>query len=427
MRKPLFTMAVSLLLVLFVAIPGVARGYLSDLAGHWSAGLVSALEARGVISGDPQGRFMPEAPLTRAQMAKLFAVGLGYEAEALELQKHPSRYTDLPSRHWARGYVEVVTELGIAEGYPGGQFRPDEPVTRSQLALFLVRATGLTDRARLARLEPTPYKDDSQIPSWARGAVFVARAEGLMTGTPEGFFNPNQPVSRAEGSATIFRLLARNGSLYHLSGTLVRYDPVQRSGTVRDALGQERPFTMEPDATYLRQGSPAGPDQVRPLDQVFVVLNEQGRGSFLEARYQDLLVERARFENGGLSLMLPSGERLFRQVQPGALIFLNGRQVRLDSLPDSGPVYLLLDQITGEVRLVDAVDAPTEGIFVGLQADGTQVGVLVDNSHRSYEAAPDLVVISGGQRTGLSDLVIGDPVRVAVDEKGRLTYIEVTR
>lgn len=430
MKKPIFYVVILGLLVASVAMPPVApvaQGYLSDLTGHWAATLVSALEARGVVGGDPQGRFAPEESLTRAQMAKLFAAGLGYEAEARELQKHASRYSDLPAWHWGRGYVEVASELGIANGFPGGEFRPDEPVTRAQLAMFAIRSSGLAERARLARLEPTPYKDDAEIPAWARGAVFVARAEGLMSGTPDGYFRPNQPITRAEGAATVFRLLARNGALFHLAGTLVRYDPGTGSGTVRDSLGQERPFTMETTPTYMRQGVPVLPEQVRVLDQVFLVLGEDGLGRFLEARYQDLLADRVTVQDGALSLTLPSGDLEFRSIQPGALMFLNGRPARLEELSGVGPAYLALDQVTGEVRLVDAVKAPVQGIYVSFQPQVDQVDVVVQGERRSFPLGPEPVVVRDGRRAGITDLAGGEQVRLALDEAGRLTYMEVMR
>ncbi|MFZ5778009.1 MAG: S-layer homology domain-containing protein [Bacillota bacterium] len=428
MKKRVTYALICIVLAATVLTPRVAQGYLSDLTGHWAATLVSALEARGVVGGDPQGQFAPEGALTRAQMAKLFAVGLGYEAEAKELQPHASRYKDLPIWHWGRGYAEVISELGLADGFPGGEFRPDEPVTRAQLAVFAVRYAGLTERARLARLEPTPYKDDAEVPEWARGAVFVTRAEGIMTGGPDGYFRPNQPITRAEGAATVFRLLGRDGALFHLAGTLVRYDPGTGAGIVRDSMGQERSFKMDATATYMRQGLPVSPDQVRVLDQVFVVLGDNGRGRFLEARYQDLQVDRLILQNGAVTLTLPpSGDPETRSVQPGALLFLNGRPARLDEFSDAGPAYLAFDQVTGEIRLIDAVKAPIQGTYVGLLSQVSQIEVIVEGERRSYPLGTDPIVVRDEGRAAVADLVGGEQVRLALDEAGRATYIETLR
>lgn len=426
MRKPILYGIVGVL-VLFVALPQVASGYLSDLAGHWSASLVSALEAKGMISGDERGRFDPDAPLTRAQMAKLFTVGLGYEADATQMQMQASQYPDVPLGHWSSGFIEMVTELGIAEGYPDGAFRPDEPVTRAQLAALVVRAAGLAERARLARVEPTSYRDDAEIPAWARGSVFVAQAEGLMMGTPEGYFLPNRPITRSQGAATVYRLMARNGSLFHLAGTLVRYDAELQTGTVRDALGQERAFTMSPDAIYLRQGVRTLPEGVRVLDQVYIVLDDSGLGMFLEARYQDLQADEAIVQDGKLLLTLSSGQQEVRDVQPGALILVNGRPSTLQAVSGAGPIYVALDETTGEVRLVDAVKASAIGTYSGLTEGGRSVRVTVDGQEVRYVLASDPIVILDYERVGLDALLLGDEVLLGLDEEGRLVYLEVVR
>lgn len=425
MKKLLLVLA--LVLSVSMTVSGVASGYLPDVAGHWAASLVAALEAQGIVSGDNLGRFTPDASLTRAQIAKLFSVGLGFESDASVLSRYPSRYPDVPLWHWGRGYIESSTELGLMDGFPDGRFGPDEEVTRAQLAVLTVRAAGLAERARLARLQPTAYSDDGAVPAWARGSVFVAQQEGLMTGMPDSSFHPNRAVTKAEGTAMVFRLIHRNGGLFHLAGTLVEYDPEERSGKVRDALGQERSFVMNDDAAYLRQGDLASAEQVRLLDQVFVLLDENGRGKFLEARYQDLLVEGAVALDGGLSFNLPSGGRGYRLVQPGALVFVNGRPSRLENVSGSNQAYLVFDQTTGEARLVDAVRTTIEGLYAGVTGGDKEVRILVDQEEHRYPLAPDLIIIVDGARADLIVFMVGDEVRLAVDEAGRVVYIEVMR
>lgn len=424
MRRLLITLVFVLALVL--AFSGVASGYFSDLKGHWAASIVSALEAKGIVSGDERGMFNADSPLTRAQMAKLFTVALGFEADAQALNKYASRYSDVAFWHWGRGYIESVTELGIVEGYSAEVFGPNDLVTRAQLAVVAVRAAGLSEQARLARFEQTPFSDDAQIPHWARGAIYIALREGLVNAASQQF-RPNESVTRAEASAVLFRLLEREGALFHLAGTLIRYDAAAQTGTVRDFLGQERSFVMETGATVIRQGVSVPRDEVSVLDQVYVILDASGNAKFLEAWYQDLLVGSADVRDGGLMVADSSGRQVFKPVQPGALVFVNGRVARLEEVAGANAVYLLLDQSTGDVRLVDAVRAPIEGIFAGLTNSGQQARILVDQQDQRYPLSPALVVIVEGQKGDLLQLSPGDEVRLAVDDSGRLTYVEVTR
>lgn len=414
-------------LVLTTLFAPRAAGYLSDMAGHWGATVVTSLEVKGIINGGTDGRFEPDRPLTRAELAKMLTIGLGYEADADLLRAQASRFVDVPFWHWARGYVELVAELGVAEGYPDARFGPSEGVSRAEIAAFAVRAAGLAERARVSSTEVTAYGDDGTIPSWARGSVFVARAEGLMTGLPDGNFYPDRLVTRAEGAAVVYRLLARNGSLFHLAGTLTDFDPERRSGTVRDAMGIEHDFRMQREAVYLRDGAVVPSSEIRPLDDVLVVLDEDGRGQLMEGRYVDLLAERAQVLGDRLQLQLPSGETHTYPVLPGALILLNGRAAQVADLSGAGPLYVALDGVTGSIRLVDALRNAQSGIYIGAWGIGNEVQVAVDEDEMRLALAPDPVVLINDERANAEALLPGDVIRFALDDSGRLSYLEVTR
>lgn len=417
------------LLVVCVAVlwPSGALGYLSDLWGHWSAGFVTTLEVRGIVNGDDRGLFAPDAPLTRAQLAKMLTVALGYEAEAEGLRQLPSRFRDVPAWHWARGYVELVAELGLAAGYPGGFFAPDEPVSRAEFALIAVRAAGLADRAPMEADQPTGYADDALIPGWARGAVRAARAEGLLYGTPDGRFHPDRPVTRAEGATLVYRLMARSGDLYHLAGTLTEFDPDRRTGVVRDAVGQLHGFRMTSSAVYLKDGAQVTAQEVRLLDEVRLLLDGMGRGRLLEVAYTDLLADAARVELGTLVLRLPSGEERPFAVLPGAVILVNGREAAVDALDGAGPVYAVLDGRTGALRIVQALKNAREGFYVGLTAGGREMVFVVEEEDVRYPVSPDLVVLVENERVGAEYLLPGDEVWLALDDAGRVAYVEVVR
>ncbi len=425
MRKLLIPVLTLLLLV--ALLPHQAKAYLSDIVGHWSASMVGALEARGTVSGNEQGLFLPDASLTRAQLAKLLTTGLGFENDATELGKYPSRYPDVPVWHWARGYIEVFAELGLTNGYSDGRFGPEETVTRAQLATFAVRALGLAERARLSSNEPTVYEDDADVPGWARGAIYVAYREGIMVGLPDGRFYPNRTVTRAEGLATIYRVMARTGTLHNLSGTLVRLSPLEGTGAVRDALGQERTFRIAPSASYMRQGSPVTAGEIRVADQVFIVFGSSGDAVFMEARYEDLLAKSISVTGGGVLLALPTGETTLRQTQPGAIVLVNGRETTLEHLAGVTPVYLAFDQTTGAVRLMAGTKADMEGLFAGTDSVTGEALIIVNYQEKRLSLAPDAIFISDGERVAIEHFVPGDEVALALDTEGRLTYMEATR
>ena len=85
---------------------------------------------RGAVQGYSDGTFRPNAPVTRAQAAKMLVAGKGWS-----LYSPPwSSFTDVPPTHWAYAYVHTALSHGIVAGYADGTFRPDAGVTRAQLA-----------------------------------------------------------------------------------------------------------------------------------------------------------------------------------------------------------------------------------------------------------------------------------------------------
>ncbi|MBD2464350.1 S-layer homology domain-containing protein [Oscillatoria sp. FACHB-1407] len=102
------------------------------------------------------------------------------------------QFSDVPSNYWARGFIEELTRRGIVNGFPDGSFRPDAPVTRSQFAAMVQKAF---DQAVVR--DPIRFTDVSER-YWASEAIREAYTTGFMTGYPDGSFNPNQNILRAQ-------------------------------------------------------------------------------------------------------------------------------------------------------------------------------------------------------------------------------------
>lgn len=100
----------------------------------WYYGPVAALVEAGIIKGDG-GKFKPFETLNRAQMAKMVALGFGFQQG-----KVPTQFTDVKSSDWFSSYVGVLVEKGITKGTTPTTFSPYRAVTRGQLATFLFRA-----------------------------------------------------------------------------------------------------------------------------------------------------------------------------------------------------------------------------------------------------------------------------------------------
>ena len=106
---------------------------------------IETLNKLGIVTGYEDGTYKPEAGVTRAEMAALIARIQGY-GEAAAAQTATS-FVDVPSSHWASGYVASAASTGIINGYGDGNFGPDDSVLFEQAVKMVMAALGYTPYA----------------------------------------------------------------------------------------------------------------------------------------------------------------------------------------------------------------------------------------------------------------------------------------
>lgn len=111
-----------------------------DTAGHWAEDWIEALKSTGVTGGFPDGTYRPETSVSRAQMAVFLLKAI--HGSSYEPPNVPPTFSDTAG-HWAEDWIEALRAAGITGGFPDGTYRPEEVVTRGQMAVFLVKAFGL--------------------------------------------------------------------------------------------------------------------------------------------------------------------------------------------------------------------------------------------------------------------------------------------
>lgn len=116
---------------------------------------VNALHECGIINGDEKGNFNPDKPITRAETAAIMCRFMGVGEEAKDKTTTP--FTDVPSSHWAKGYIARVNELGIMNGYGNKEFGPDDEITYAQIITMLVLKLGAEQQALNAGGYPSGY------------------------------------------------------------------------------------------------------------------------------------------------------------------------------------------------------------------------------------------------------------------------------
>ena len=104
---------------------------LSDVSrGQWFNHAISTLSSMGIVKGNPDGTFAPDAPITRAEFA---AIAARFDDKDTNTT---SNFSDIAS-HWAKDEIGIAANKGWINGYPDSTFRPDQYITRAE-AMTLV-------------------------------------------------------------------------------------------------------------------------------------------------------------------------------------------------------------------------------------------------------------------------------------------------
>jgi len=122
--------------------PDVAPTF-NDTAGTWAEDWIEALKNDGITGGCGGGNYCPNNPVTRAQMAVFLLkskYGSGYTPPDVG---GSTGFNDIPVTHWAAPWIKQLAAEGITSGCGGGNYCPNNSVTRAQMAVFLVKTFNL--------------------------------------------------------------------------------------------------------------------------------------------------------------------------------------------------------------------------------------------------------------------------------------------
>jgi surface protein len=172
----------------------------------WYVEYVNIVTSAGVFQGTGDGQFSPDGVMTRAMFAQVLANLSGADLSAFD-GLSPS-FSDISSTDaWYFAAVEWAASLGIVTGIGDDLFAPDTPISREQMAVMLHRFM-LIMGIELPVGEITEFIDQDNISPWAAEAVVAMQAAGIITGRPDGSFDPQATATRAEVAAIFARLLS---------------------------------------------------------------------------------------------------------------------------------------------------------------------------------------------------------------------------
>lgn len=181
--------------------PPEINGQFSDTQDHWAADIIDYWVERAAVTGYPDGSFLPDHSISRAEAASLTS-----RIRGLTGSDQPV-FRDVPADSWAFESVQACYTFSILKGTGGDLFQPADSITREAAMTLICRASSLNAAGREESLRNLP--DQDEISDWARNAVAILLQEGVVTGDQEGLLHPGDPVTRAEFLTMLYRLETR--------------------------------------------------------------------------------------------------------------------------------------------------------------------------------------------------------------------------
>ena len=153
------------------------------------------------IKGYPDGTVRPEASLTRAEAAAILYRVM--EKSCVErFHAESSSFRDVPDGKWYTTYVATLEKAGVIVDSKDGNFRPNDAITRAELASMLAQFANVTGGTNTFSDVPATH--------WAADYIAAAVRSGWIQGYPDGTFRPEQTIKRAEMTAMVNRALGRD-------------------------------------------------------------------------------------------------------------------------------------------------------------------------------------------------------------------------
>lgn len=164
----------------------------------WAQEAINACYKKGIISGRTETVFAPQDNVTRAEFIKMLTIALNKSVSA------EITFTDVSADDWFYKYVKNAYALGLVYGGSDNRFRPNDCITRQDMAVMIYRALENTTEG-----DEFDFADREQIADYALNAVGYLYQNNLISGIGDNLFAPLANTTRAEAASIIYRVFLK--------------------------------------------------------------------------------------------------------------------------------------------------------------------------------------------------------------------------
>jgi hypothetical protein len=412
--------------------------------GEWARGYV-AVALENDLFFETEDKLQPNKPADRLWITTLLVKALGLNDEARAKMNTKLEFRDagkIPAG--SVGYVAVAVEKGIVKGYPDNTFRPNQPVTRAEIAAFLDRAgSQLPDQGLLSGVLKEPVSGgkmtltNGQTYDVDPGAFVFRNGKRIALGDLKAgelvYFRTYQHV-------VIFIEVAQDGpspgnNATRVSGTLMM--PVtQNKVYIHTGSGQFQAYDLAADAVITRNGSRVKASELQSGDQVTAtvmdgkvrVLSAVSSGQSVTADVVGTLGSPA--VSGRVLTVYHDGKRAEYALAEGAVILRGQAGASAPDLKAGDEVFVRVDNsVVTLVHVLEQAEEKTllQGTITVLAENRQAVAIRGNNDENAYVFDDHVRMYRNGKQANASDLKVGDAVFAKADKTtNRITFLEVT-
>ena len=190
-----------------VMVTPSASSRFSDMGSYnsWAGASVEFLAAYGITTGTGDGAtFSPASTLTRGDYILMLYRTFGFSSTAAA-----GNFADVDAGSYYAEALAHAKALGIATAEADGSFRPNDPVTRQDAMVFLLRAMQAVNRSVPNAYDSylSRFPDGASVADYARTAMAAMAQAGVIQGNEQGKLNPTGTLNRAEMAVILHRAL----------------------------------------------------------------------------------------------------------------------------------------------------------------------------------------------------------------------------
>ncbi|HML37369.1 MAG TPA: S-layer homology domain-containing protein [Bacillota bacterium] len=192
------SLALALPLMLFTPSDSLAYSRFNDVSGHWAEGFINRAYSLDVINGYPDGRFLPDKSVTRAEF-----VSMVNNAFDIDIDYDQASFSDVSYDKWYYKAVATAVTATYVSGSTDSTFRPNAPITRQEAAVMLSNI--LPNYKEKGKLKS--FKDYKQLATWATAGMEKMIGREYFGAYSDGLLHPTAPLTRAQAAKILCDIL----------------------------------------------------------------------------------------------------------------------------------------------------------------------------------------------------------------------------